>query len=408
MNTLIYYELKKYCKRKSLWVAFLILLVCITAITLVFVSDQFYYSTNGEDLSGFKAIAAGKEAKHAIANNLTPDVLEDVLEHYQTTYDDPQNFGNDGFLLADVYAKNILPYRDILNLIRDVYTPESIDLSALANVGSEQARIFYTSRQANIQETLHSGNYTAEEEETILKLNDRVSEQFTYDYLEAWKTLLNKEFIYLFLMIPLFICIIISPTFANEYQTGADSIILSAKNGRGKTVRAKIFAGLVLTSVVYVLSVLFCTGMVFSIFGIYGWDCDFQLLSLYSFYGLKIWQVFVFGVIINYFMVLAVMMLTMLLSAICKTPFTALIISTLCTAAPFFFPTSLSNSLAEHIINLFPVKAMNTFSVFSSYDVYSIGKLVVTLPCMVIVVAIALIVIPIPIVNRKFSRHQVV
>ena len=310
--------------------------------------------------------------------------------------------------MADVYAKNILPYRDILNLIRDVYTPESIDLSALANVGSEQARIFYTSRQANIQETLHSGNYTAEEEETILKLNDRVSEQFTYDYLEAWKTLLNKEFIYLFLMIPLFICIIISPTFANEYQTGADSIILSAKNGRGKTVRAKIFAGLVLTSVVYVLSVLFCTGMVFSIFGIYGWDCDFQLLSLYSFYGLKIWQVFVFGVIINYFMVLAVMMLTMLLSAICKTPFTALIISTLCTAAPFFFPTSLSNSLAEHIINLFPVKAMNTFSVFSSYDVYSIGKLVVTLPCMVIVVAIALIVIPIPIVNRKFSRHQVV
>ena len=408
MSTLIHYELKKILKRKSSWVTLLTLLVCVTAITLVFVSDQYYYSTDGEALSGFEAIAAEKEATHAVAGQLTPDKLEDILERYQTTYENPQNYSSEGWLLVDIYAKSILPYRDILNLMRNVYTPETIDLSALTNVGTEQARNLYMSRQANIEETLRSGHYTSEEKETILKLNDLVSKHITFDYLETWKTLLNKEFVYLFLMLPLVVCIIISPIFANEYQTGADALILSSKNGRGKTVCAKICAGLALTSMVYVFSVLFCTGMVFSIFGIYGWDCDFQMLSFYSFYGLKVWQVFLLGIIINYIMILAVMAFAMLLSAMCKTPFAAVIISTLCTAAPFFFPANQSSSLAKHIINLFPVKAMNTSSVFASYDVYSIGKLVVTLPSMIIIVAIVLIAFTLPIAHKKFCKHQVV
>lgn len=46
-------------------------------------------------------------------------------------------------------------------------------------------------------------------------------------------------------------------------------------------------------------------------------------------------------------------------------------------------------------------------SVFSSYDLYSVGKLVFTLPYMIIIVACVWILVALPTAHRKFCRHQV-
>ena len=66
-----------------------------------------------------------------------------------------------------------------------------------------------------------------------------------------------------------------------------------------------------------------------AVFGVQGWNCDFQILSTTAYYGLKIWQVVFVGIVINYVVVLSVMAFTMLLSAACKTPFAAVLISAL-------------------------------------------------------------------------------
>ena len=57
-----------------------------------------------------------------------------------------------------------------------------------------------------------------------------------------------------------------------------------------------------------------------AVFGVQGWNCDFQILSTTAYYGLKIWQVVFVGIVINYVVVLSVMAFTLLLSAACKTP----------------------------------------------------------------------------------------
>lgn len=46
-------------------------------------------------------------------------------------------------------------------------------------------------------------------------------------------------------------------------------------------------------------------------------------------------------------------------------------------------------------------------SVFSSYDLYSVGKLVFTLPYMIMIVACVWILVALPTAHRKFCRHQV-
>lgn len=146
---------------------------------------------------------------------------------------------------------------------------------------------------------------------------------------------------------------------------------------------------------------------ILAVFGVQGWNCEYQILSTSSFYPLKIWQVVLLGVILNYVVVLSVMAFTMLLSALCKTPFAAVIISTLCTAAPLFFPTSETNGFLNQIMSLLPAKAMDTHVVFSTYVLFSFGEIIIPLPCMILICALMLIVLMLPLAQRQFCKHQV-
>lgn len=229
----------------------------------------------------------------------------------------------------------------------------------------------------------------------------------TYDYSDGWKTLLTRDFPTVFLLIALVVCIIISPVFAYEYQTGADAVVLSSKYGRRETVWAKLIAGFTVTSRIYFIAVLMSLISVLAVFGVQGWNCDFQILSTTAYYGLKIWQVVFVGIVINYVVVLSVMAFTMLLSAACKTPFAAVLISTLCTIVPMFLPTSRVSGVFNKLLCLLPAKAMDTHVVFSTYVLFSFGKLVIILPCMILIAACVLIIVTLPVAHRKFCRHQV-
>ena len=169
----------------------------------------------------------------------------------------------------------------------------------------------------------------------------------------------------------------------------------------------KLIAGFTVTSRIYFIAVLVSLISVLAVFGVQGWNCDFQILSTTAYYGLKIWQVVFVGIVINYVVVLSVMAFTLLLSAACKTPFAAVLISTLCTIVPMFLPTSRVSGVFNKLLCLFPAKAMDTHVVFSTYVLFSFGKLVVILPCMILIAACALIIVTLPVAHRKFCRHQV-
>ena len=412
MKTLIYYEKRKILRRKSTIIACLLMLLSIIALSFVFVSDQDYYRTDGTEVSGMEAIHVKQEMDHALAGPLTAERLKDALQQYHTVYGNSDNFGASGTLKDEVYCKDILPYNGILNLMRRIYSPAgAYDMNILSSVTNERVENFYQDRHAQVQSIVDmdytTGNYTQAEKDTILKLDAKVSDPITYDYSDGWKTLLTRDFPTVFLLIALVVCIIISPVFAYEYQTGADAVVLSSKYGRRETVWAKLIAGFTVTSRIYFIAVLVSLISVLAVFGVQGWNCDFQILSTTAYYGLKIWQVIFVGIVINYVVVLSVMAFTMLLSAACKTPFAAVLISTLCTIVPMFLPTSRVSGVFNKLLCLLPAKAMDTHVVFSTYVLFSFGKLVVILPCMILIAACVLIIVTLPVAHRKFCRHQV-
>ena len=397
MKTLIYYEKRKILRRKSTIIACLLMLLSIIALSFVFVSDQDYYRTDGTEVSGMEAIHVKQEMDHALAGPLTAKRLKDTLQQYHTVYGNSDNFGASGALKDEVYCKDILPYNGILNLMRRIYSPAgAYDMNILSSITNERVENFYQDRHAQVQSIVDmdytTGNYTQAEKDTILKLDTKVSDPITYDYSDGWKTLLTRDFPTVFLLIALVVCIIISPVFAYEYQTGADAVVLSSKYGRRETVWAKLIAGFTVTSRIYFIAVLVSLISVLAVFGVH---------------GMKIWQVVFVGIVINYVVVLSVMAFTLLLSAACKTPFAAVLISTLCTIVPMFLPTSRVNGVFNKLLCLLPAKAMDTHVVFSTYVLFSFGKLVIILPCMILIAACVVIIVALPIAHRKFCRHQV-
>ena len=414
MKTLIGYEKKKLLRRKSAMIACLLMVLCIFAASLVVISDQGWFQEDCTELSGIRAIRAERAVTQTQAGLLTPERLKSTLRRFHRVYGDPSNYNSEtGSLQEEVYCREISPYRRILTLLARVYAPSGFyDIKVLNDVTEEMADSFYEIRHANVRTLLNmeltTGNFTQAEKDAALKLDQQVSRPFYYNYTGGWKALLTRTFSLSFLLITLALCVIISPVFGYEYQTGTDAVVLSAKRGRGEIVRAKITAGFLAASEVYALGVCAMLLCVLVPFGAEGWNCEFQLLSETSFYSLKIWQVALLGILINYIVMLSVMAFTMLLSAVCKTPFAAVIASMLCTAVPLFFPASNTSSLLNHILALLPAQAMDTYTVFSAYMFFPTGKTVVTLPYMIPIAASVLIVAALPLAHRGFCKHQVV
>ena len=156
-------------------------------------------------------------------------------------------------------VRYIQPENDILNLIRQVCAPASdpgtYDMNALSHVTDEMAYHFYEIRDTKVQEILDmdytARNFTPLEKDMVMKREQQIAAPFEYDYTDGWKVLLTRIFSLLFLLTGVAVCIIISPLFSYEYQTGTDAVILSAKCGRRETVLAKITAGFLVTSMIY-------------------------------------------------------------------------------------------------------------------------------------------------------------
>ena len=277
------------------------MLLSIIALSFVFVSDQDYYRADGTEVSGMEAIHVKQEMDHALAGPLTAERLKDALQQYHTVYGNSDNFGTSGALKDEVYCKDILPYNGILNLMRRIYSPAgAYDMNILSSITNERVENFYQDRHAQVQSIIDmdytTGNYTQAEKDTILKLDAKVSDPITYDYSDGWKTLLTRDFPTVFLLIALVVCIIISPVFAYEYQTGADAVVLSSKYGRRETVWAKLIAGFTVTSRIYFIAVLVSLISVLAVFGVQGWNCDFSD----SFHDCVLWSENMAGRICGY------------------------------------------------------------------------------------------------------------
>lgn len=200
--------------------------------------------------------------------------------------------------------------------------------------------------------------------------------------------------------------IAITPVFSDEYASGADALILSARYGKTKCAQAKIAASFLFSGIVLAI-LLVLNGVLAGIaFGFKGWECSVQLNRLGIFeevpYALNYGELCGIAVVL---WVLGYMLLTAFslgLSAVMHTSFLSLIVST----AIYLVPMFIASKALVPLMVLMPIRCSQIYDVVEM-ELINLGGYSFSYVWIMAVVMIAGSCI-LGIVARKFfTRHQV-
>ena len=252
-----------------------------------------------------------------------------------------QEYQNVSFLISSVLSQN---QGYTMNIVDDesetiTYTANPITKTSLTE---EDAKNFYSTRDAQINDELNSthyifGDYTQEEQEVFQQRNDAISTPFQYGYRQSWYTLLNNaQNIALFLTV--LAIIILSSVFSGEYVNRFEQMLLTTKNGVGKTAFAKVFTSLSLITMLFItgyglnflVTILHC--------GVDGWNLPIQLEILYSVYDFTMLEAYLCIIGVTFAVVMAVSCSVLCYSAIVKSPFVTVITNALIFLVPVMIP----------------------------------------------------------------------
>ena len=418
MKNLLVFELRKIIRKKLNIIVILGILVLTIFLFSSPVIQFVSFDTNGNQEKGFPAIKLEKQRQKEMSGTLTNERIKTDILQYQELFNNPNNIViNDGKkeLNKSTFSKYVAPKMYYLGFINNNYTlPNLYDysFSEIKNLPLKNDFNFYQQKNEKVSQILNASykdwNYSNQEKEFWIEKNKEVSEPYDYGYHEGWKTIFNC--IELMALPIIAICICIAPIFSGEYQCGADNIILASKYGKSKLISAKILASFIFSFIVFTINLLVGLGIILISFGVGGWNLPIQIMNSTIPYALTFLSATTVCVITLYFIMFAMLSITLLLSSKMKTPFSVLIIMICILISPFFFKLSETNGIWNHIFMLLP--SISCQPVFfldaTNYLSYPILGFTTDIITMRILIYVIITIICIPSAYYIFKRHQVI
>ena len=408
MKTLIKYEFLKILRKKST----LIVMAASLLITAFFFGlPVLQFQTYNQDgvLQGLAGIQYEKEQYTEISVPLTNEYVTKTIREVQELFEDPENVGYDGneqFLIEDAYWNGIAPRESLLDLIAGNYADPNVSAgySALTDLDVSDGTDFYQARQDKIEKILNDSSKELSEAEKDYwrNLNSKVEEPFQYGYYEGWEVIISAFELLMFAVLA--VCIVIAPVFSGEYQAGTDTVLLSGKYGKTKLTTAKILAALFFGVLAFTLHVLLAFGLPLAAFGTDGWNLPLQINGTTVPYPLT----FLEGTLINlgviYLVLLAMIGVTLFLSARMKSPYLVLTVVVPVLFVPMFLSPNGTSGIYNLLVFLTPYQSL--VPNFGSYLSYQLGPVVLDAFAVRTVLYAVLALILLPLAGRGFRRHQ--
>lgn len=369
------------------------------------------FQTYNQDgvLQGLAGIQYEKEQYTEISVPLTNEYVTKTIREVQELFEDPENVGYDGneqFLIEDAYWNGIAPRESLLDLIAGNYADPNVSAgySALPDLDVSDGTDFYQARQDKIEKILNDSSKELSEAEKDYwrNLNSKVEEPFQYGYYEGWEVIISAFELLMFAVLA--VCIVIAPVFSGEYQAGTDAVLLSGKYGKTKLTTAKILAALFFGVLAFTLHVLLAFGLPLAAFGTDGWNLPLQINGTTVPYPLT----FLEGTLINlgviYLVLLAMIGVTLFLSARMKSPYLVLTVVVPVLFVPMFLSPNGTSGIYNLLVFLTPYKSL--VPNFGSYLSYQFGPVVLDAFAVRTVLYAVLALILLPLAGRGFRRHQ--
>ena len=231
--------------------------------------------------------------------------------------------------------------------------------------------------------------------------------QAYYDYDWGWSRLLAMQTVLPF-TVGVFLLIVLTPLFSSEYAKRTDSLLLCAKYGKNKLIKAKIMTGFIIAISIWLLIQVFNAILVFSLFGIGGAKAFVQNWSVNPSPYAFTWLTSYLAVSAMGFLgLLFLTSLILFISSRCKNAFISLITGVVITLFPILPLDVFSGDVISKILMFHPGKVLIGSDQFKTFEAFYICGNVVMLPIAVAVVAAMLSVIIIVGTYYSFKRHQV-
>ena len=200
--------------------------------------------------------------------------------------------------------------------------------------------------------------------------------------------------------------VVVAPVFAGEYG-GMDRLILTAKYGRTKCIGAKFAASFLIAFLGTATFLLVNFGLAFLIFGAEGLDTNVAFNALLNFkplpYEMTTQTLVVYEMLLAFTGIFAVTAVTVLVSALTKNSFIALIAALVVHVAPMLIPLSAYSPLFKYVV-FFPINQGQMVALLSLGDLTTSG---VQYAILAVPVVLAISIISYLVSKRHFSRHQV-
>lgn len=401
--TLVSFEYRKILGKRSVKIA--LLLTLFLSVFSIWGTLMGSYYIEGEL---FESNAEAMKKDRAYARELSGRILDDKLlmetaDAYQTIPDSAAVYQS-----TEEYQKNARKYSSIYSLARQVYDTPNVRFGApeMGTLDPARAEQFYEIRELCMTKQIENAPISENAKEIMMQYSAEVKEPWIFSYSDGYTRFMTimatSGVMAAFVMV---ICL--APLFAGEYSNHTDQLLLSARYGKGKLIKAKFFTGFSMTGIVTLLITLQSYVQSMLTFGFDGGNANVQIYDALFPYPLTLKQAALLQSICVFFACMCMSALTMFFSSRMKSAFGVIILSVLLLCVPMFVKVSAYPLLGYLLFHLMPANMMQYDYIFSMIP-YEIAGVVIPPYVMMPVVALCLCIILIPFAYRGFKHHQVV
>ena len=406
---LVKYEFLKILRKKSTLIVMAVSLILTGFLFGLPIMQYQIYNQDGV-IKGTEGIAYEKKQYAKQSVPLSDEYVAEIIREVQRLFENPDNIGYDGneqFLIGDAYWNGVATREKLLNLIANAYSKpnEILGYNNLPDLDIKDGAFFYQTMEGKIQTLLNnpSRKLSDEQKEFWDSMAGKVDTPLQYGYYEGWEVIISSFELLMFALLA--VCIVVAPVFSGEYQAGTDAVILSAKYGKTKLTTAKIAASLLFGTAAFILHIIAACAPVLIAFGTDGFDLPLQIVNTAIPYPYTFLQAVLINIGVIYLVLLAMIGLTLLLSAKMKSPYLVLIILVPILFIPLFLTPN--GTTGVYNLTLFLLPYRSAMPEFGKYISYQFGGLVLDALTVRAVLYGFLTIIMLPLAGLGFRRHQV-
>lgn len=406
---MVRYELKKMLARTGSRVAFGILGVVLLIAGYFSMMNITYVNEQGAEENGPAAIHKLKEEVREWEGSLTEERIAEVLEKdrkiRQAKEQQSADLQQDNMTLGKMQG-----YQEILMLMLSSYSGFQEYNYPLDTLTADDTKRFYKNREDQLKiwlDTKAKEKYSESEKEFLLEQYGKLKTPLYYEFSEGWTSFFSNVHT-VQTMIVLVLGFLLSGLFAREVQLRADAVFFTSYYGRTKAVKAKLLAGVLLTTVVYWSVMLLYSLLILGIIGLDGAFCMIQtsMVEWNTFYNITMIQKYLLILFGGYIGTMFFEGLTMLISAKTKSAVLAVMTPFVLGFLPGYL-TMINIPMISKIVGVLPNRLLQFSMALRSFELYSVGgQIMGSVPILLVGYGV-LTPFLYPMVYRVFRRIEV-